>query len=101
VRLAKVEATHKPSESPTGDQAPLRNNRRNNNDNPSIPDAQYYLKSIKIDVPNFDGRYDPQLFIDWTLQLDKYFTLYELTEPSKVKYAAIKLSGQASQYWTN
>jgi len=39
----------------------------------SNPDAQY-LKSININVLNFDGRHDPQLFIDWTLQLDKYFT---------------------------
>jgi len=43
----------------------------------------------------------PTTFIDWTLQLDRYFTWYELTESTKVKYAAMKLSGQASQYWTN
>ena len=29
------------------------------------------LKSIKIDVPTFDGRHDPQLFLDWTQELDK------------------------------
>jgi len=32
------------------------------------------LESIKIDISNFDRRHDPQFFIDWTLQLDKYFT---------------------------
>jgi len=42
-----------------------------------------------------------QLFIHWTLQLNRYFTCYELTEPKKVKYTAMKLSGQTSQYWTN
>jgi len=57
-----------------------------------------YLKSIKINVPNFEGRHDPQLFIDWTLQLDRYFTWYELTESRKIKYVAMKLSGQTSQY---
>jgi len=57
-KLTKVESIR--------NQTPLRNNRRNNTDNPSNPDAQY-LKSIKIDVPNFDGRHNPQLFIDWTL----------------------------------
>jgi len=69
-------------------------------ENTSNPDAQY-LKSIKIDVPNFEGRHDPQLFIDWTLQLDRYFIWYELTESRKIKYTAMKLSGQASQYWIN
>jgi len=56
-RLIRVETT--------GDQTPTRNNRHNI-DNPPNLDAQY-LKSIKIDVPNFDGCHDPQLFIDWTL----------------------------------
>ena len=62
-RLTKVQAMHEPPESATGDRTPARNNRRNNTDNTSNPDAQY-LKSIKIDVPNFDGRHDPQFFID-------------------------------------
>jgi len=91
-RLTIVEATREPPESPTGDQTPPRNNRRNNTDNSPNPDAQY-LKNIKIDVPNFDGYYDPQFFINWVLQLDRYFALYEFTEPRKVKYAIMKLSG--------
>jgi len=53
-RLIKVESTR--------DQSPLRNNRRNNTENTSNLDAQY-LKSIKIDVHNFERRHDPQLFI--------------------------------------
>jgi len=69
-RLTRVKAT--------GDQNLLRNNRRNNTDNPPNPDAQY-LKSIKIDVPNFDGRHDPQLFINWTLQLNRYFTCSKMS----------------------
>ena len=87
-RLTKVESTR--------DQTPLKNSRRNNTENTFNLDAQY-LKSIKIDVPNFEGRHDPQRFIDWTLQLDRYFTWHELTEFRKVKYAVMKLSGQASQ----
>ena len=77
-----------------------RNNRRDNTDNPPNPDDQY-LKNITIDVPTFDECHDPQLFLDWTLQLDKYFTWYNFTEPRKIKFAVMKLTGQASQYWTN
>ena len=91
-RLTKMESTR--------DQTSPKNNRRNNTENTSNPEAQY-LKSIKIVIPNFEERHDPQLFIDWTFQLDKYFTWYELTESRKVKYAAMKLSDQTSQYWTN
>jgi len=88
-RLTRVESTR--------EQTAPKNNRCNNTKNTSNPDAQY-LKNIKIDVPNFEGRHNPQLFVNWTLQLDRYFTWYELTEFRKVKYAAMKLSGQASQY---
>jgi len=85
-RLIKVESTC--------DQTLPRNNWRDNTDDSSNPDAQY-LKNVKIDVPNFDGRHDLQLFIDWTL-LDRYFTWYELIEFRKVKRTAMKLSDQAS-----
>ena len=57
-RLTKVKSTR--------DQTPPRNNWHNNTDDSFNPDAQY-LKSIKIDVLNFDGCHDSQLFIDWTL----------------------------------
>ena len=59
--------------SPAGENSfSLWNNRRDNTDNSPNPDDQYL--NIKIDVPTFDGRHDSQLFLDWTLQLDKYFT---------------------------
>jgi len=54
-RLTSVEAT--------GDQTLPRNNWRNNTDNTFNLDAQY-LKSIKIDVLNFDRCHAPQLSID-------------------------------------
>ena len=82
-RLAKVEAMHELLESPIGNQTPSRNNQHNNTDNPPNLDAQY-LKSIKIYVSNFDGRQDSQLFINWTLQLHRYFTWFELAEPKKI-----------------
>ena len=90
-RLTKVECTR--------DQTLLKNNRRNT-ENSFNPDTQH-LKSIKIDGPNFEGRHDPQFFIDLTLQLNRYFIWYEFIESKKVKYVVMKLSGQASQYWTN
>jgi len=64
------------------------------------PDS-HYLKSIRIDVDTFDGHHGPQLFLDWTQQLDKYFTWYDLSGPRKVKFVTMKLTDQASQYWTN
>ena len=41
----------------------------NDSNNVSNPDDQY-LKIIKLDFPTFDGRYDPQLFLEWMQQID-------------------------------
>ena len=43
----------------------------NDHRNASNPDDQY-LKSVKLDVPTFDGCHDPQFFLDWLQQLDRY-----------------------------
>ncbi|XP_020250396.1 uncharacterized protein LOC109827789, partial [Asparagus officinalis] len=64
------------------------------------PDAQY-LRSIKVSAPTFDGKLDPQAFLDWLKNMDRYFDWYALTEPRKVKFAAMKLTGPACQYWSN
>jgi len=70
------------------------NAERNTQHNAHNHDVQY-LRSIKLDVPTFDGRLNPQLLLYW-IQLAKYFTWYDLTEPSKVKFVAMKLIDQAS-----
>ena len=46
-------------------------------------------------LPTFDGRLDPQFFLDWIQPFDKYFIWYDLTVPRKIKFVATKLTGQA------
>jgi len=55
--LAKLETAREPPKikEPLG---PPNDSRNAHN-----PDDQY-LKSIKLDVPTFDGRLDPQFFLD-------------------------------------
>jgi len=87
--LTKLQAERK---TPETKDTPPQNHRHDKSADPSNFDAQY-LNSIKIDVLTFDGHYDPQLFLDWTLKLDIYITWYELTEHRIVNFAAMKLSG--------
>ena len=68
--------------------------------NEQDPDDKY-LKSIKLDILTFDGHLDLQLFLEWLQYKDKYFTWYPLFEARKVKFIAMELTCQASQYWTN
>lgn len=43
-----------------------------------------YVKSVKVDAPSFDERLDPQVFIDWTLTMDRYFRWCDMSESRKV-----------------
>ena len=63
-------------------------------------DAQY-IRSVKVDAPSFDGRLDPQVYIDWQLAMDRYFRWHDMSESRKVRLAVMKLTGQAGQYWEN
>jgi len=64
-----------------------------------------YLNSIQLE-PTFVGRLDYsdcsglQIFLDWLQNMDMYFTRYLLSEAEKVSFAAMKLTGQGSQYWS-
>lgn len=50
---------------------------------------------IKIDVPEFDGRSDP----DWLQTIERIFELRDISENYKVKFLALKLRKYASMWW--
>jgi len=60
-----------------------------------------YLKNIKVDVSNFDGRLDPLYYLDWVMSLECYFKWHEMSQERRVRFATMKLVGQAGQYWSN
>jgi len=51
-----------------------------------------------LDVSNFGGRLDPQYYLDWVMSLEHYFKWYEMSQERRVRFAAMKLVGQAGQY---
>ena len=93
-RLDDIERDREPSPERGRGHHNRHNGAHSNGRDPPNPDERY-LKSIKIEVPTFDGRLEPQAFLDWLQSMDKYFQWYPLSE-EKVKFAAMKLTGQAS-----
>ena len=57
------------------------------------------LKSVKVEAPSFDGRIDPRAYSDWESDIDHYFEWYEMSDERKVRFAKMKLVGQARLYW--
>lgn len=56
---------------------------------------------IKIEVPEFDGRNDPYVFLDWLQTVESVFDLRDVPEDVKVKLVALKLRKYASLWWEN
>ena len=58
-------------------------------------------KDIKIDIPTFDGKLDPDEFIEWLTCVERVFNYQEIDHERKVKIVALKLRKYASTWWTN
>jgi len=56
------------------------------------------FKNIKLEALTFDGELDPQLFLDLNSDMDHYFDWYDMSNERKVRFAKMKLVGQARQY---
>jgi len=67
--------------------------------NTADTDTQY-IKCFKVDAPSFDGRLDPQVYIDWQLAMDCYFRWHDMFMSRKIQFAVMKM-GQAGQYCEN
>ncbi|KAK8951463.1 hypothetical protein KSP39_PZI004161 [Platanthera zijinensis] len=56
-------------------------------------------RRIRLDAPTFDGRLEPKAFSDWLLDMDHYFDWYDMSDERCVRFAKMKLVGQAKVYW--
>ncbi|VFQ90812.1 unnamed protein product [Cuscuta campestris] len=67
--------------------------RRNNQEKSS--------SDFKVEIPTFDGKDDPDDFIEWLEMIERVFDYTEVLEDKKVKLVALKFRGYASTWWTN
>ncbi|CAB4269000.1 unnamed protein product [Prunus armeniaca] len=55
------------------------------------------MRSVKVDAPNFDGELNPKALLDWLATMDRYFEWHDMPEARRVRFAKIKLMGQAGE----
>ena len=89
-RLVKLETAR---EQLTTEEPPLQPNPRRNTPNNASDHDEQYLNSVKLDVPPLMVFGNPPKLLDWLQDMDRYFTLYPLSEPRKVKFTVMKLTG--------
>ena len=58
---------------------------------------------VKVEVPDFKGELNPDLFMDWIQELEKYFDMEGIEEmdPRRTKIAASRMKSHAALWWEN
>ncbi|PKI39694.1 hypothetical protein CRG98_039907 [Punica granatum] len=57
------------------------------------------LASIKMKMPSFQGKSDPEAYLEWEKKMEFVFDCYSYSELKKVKLAAIEFSDYAIVWW--
>jgi hypothetical protein len=57
------------------------------------------LGGIKIKIPSFQGRSDPEAYLEWEKKMEFVFDCHNYSEKKKVKVAVIEFSEYAITWW--
>ena len=73
---------------------PLRITRPN-------PQIQANTNDFKVEILKFEGKLDPEEFLDWLHTVVRVFECKDIPEVKKVKLVALRLCKYAALWWTN
>ena len=57
------------------------------------------LENIKMKIPSFQGKNDPEAYLEWERKVELVFDCHHYSENKKVKLAAIGFSDYATVWW--
>jgi len=88
-----------------GGKEALSDESSNEEESPRFPRREprqtHNFNDFKVDVPEFEGRLDPDDFLEWIQTVERVFEYKEVPDEQKVKIVALKLRKYASLWWTN
>ena len=58
-----------------------------------------HVGSIKMKIPSFQGKSDPDLYMEWERRVEHVFDCHSYPEEKKVKLAAVEFADYASIWW--
>ena len=56
---------------------------------------------FKVDIPEFEGQLDPDVFLDWLQTVKRVFEFKDIPDERKVKLVALNFRKYASIWWCN
>ena len=77
------------------DRHSVGNNRRFGGDRRSRNREDDHLGSIKMKIPSFQGKNDPEVYLEWEKKVEFIFDCHNYPEAKKVQLAAIEFSDYA------
>ena len=66
---------------------------------PHPPKVDSNLGSIKMKIPMFQGRSDPEAYLEWEKKVERVFECHNYSEAKKVKLAVVEFSDYAAIWW--
>ena len=67
----------------------------------SEPRMQANSNDFRVEIPKYEGKLDPEEFLDWLHTVERVFEYKDVPEDKKVKLVALRLRKYASLWWTN
>ncbi|KAF5470845.1 hypothetical protein F2P56_011333, partial [Juglans regia] len=63
------------------------------------PRSDNDVGNIKIKIPSFQGKNDPEVYLEWETKMEMVFDCHNYSEIKKVKLAAIEFTDYAIVWW--
>ncbi|RDY00740.1 hypothetical protein CR513_16042, partial [Mucuna pruriens] len=63
------------------------------------PRRDNYLGNIKMTIPTFQGKNDPEVYLEWERKVEQMFDYYNYSKEKKVKLAIVEFTDYASILW--
>uniref|UniRef100_A0A151UD98 Retrotransposon gag domain-containing protein n=1 Tax=Cajanus cajan TaxID=3821 RepID=A0A151UD98_CAJCA len=57
-------------------------------------------REVKVDLPQFFGKDDMELYLDWEMKVEQLFACHKVSEERKVPLAILSFQGHAMYWWT-
>ncbi|XP_019184978.1 PREDICTED: uncharacterized protein LOC109179930 [Ipomoea nil] len=57
------------------------------------------LGNIKMSMPNFQGKSDPDAYLEWESKVERVFDCHNYSERKKVKFVALEFTDYATLWW--
>ena len=65
------------------------------------PQFQANTIDFKVEILEFEGKFDPEEFLDWLHTVERVFEYKDVLEDKEVKLVALRLRKYASLWWAN